>query len=104
MNKLMLNDELLLSVEKPARYIGNELNSIYKNPDDVNIRFALCFPDVYEIGMSNLGLAILYDFLNQREDTYCERVFSPWIDLEKNITRGRNSFICIRVSRLNPIF
>lgn len=83
MNKLMLTDEILLSVDKPARYIGNEINCIYKNTDDVDIRFALCFPDVYEIGMSHLGLSILYDFLNKREDTFCERAFSPWVDLQK---------------------
>lgn len=83
MNELMLSDEILLSVDKPARYIGNEINCIYKDTESVDIRFALCFPDVYEIGMSHLGLSILYDFLNKRADTYCERVFSPWVDLEK---------------------
>ncbi len=80
--KLQLTDEILLSVEKPARYLGNEINVIHKATSEVDIRFALCFPDVYEIGMSHVGLAILYDFLNKREDTYCERVFSPWRDLE----------------------
>ena len=84
MNKrLKLTDEILLSVEKPARYLGNEINVVNKNIDEIDIRFALCFPDVYEIGMSHVGLAILYDFLNKREDTFCERVFSPWDDLEK---------------------
>lgn len=81
--KLKLTDEILLSVEKPARYLGNEINVVNKNINEVDIRFALCFPDVYEIGMSHVGLAILYDFLNKREDTFCERVFSPWDDLEK---------------------
>lgn len=90
MKDLKLTDEQLLSVEKPARYIGNELNAIYKDIKDIDIRFALCFPDVYDIGMSHLGLSILYDFLNKRDDTYCERVFSPWVDMleimkEKNI-------------------
>ncbi len=80
--KLQLTDEILLSVEKPARYLGNEINVIHKNTSEIDIRFALCFPDVYEIGMSHVGLAILYDFLNKRKDTYCERVFSPWCDLE----------------------
>ncbi len=80
--KLQLTDEILLSVEKPARYLGNEINVIHKNTSEIDIRFALCFPDVYEIGMSHVGLAILYDFLNKRKDTYCERVFSPWRDLE----------------------
>lgn len=83
MNELKLTDEVLLSVDKPARYIGNEMNCIYKDTKSVDIRFAMCFPDVYEIGMSHLGLSILYDFFNKRSDTYCERVFSPWVDLEK---------------------
>lgn len=83
MNELKLSDKILLSVDKPARYIGNEINCIYKDTKTIDIRFALCFPDVYEIGMSHLGLSILYDFLNKREDTYCERVFSPWVDLDK---------------------
>ncbi|PKM49742.1 MAG: B12-binding domain-containing radical SAM protein [Firmicutes bacterium HGW-Firmicutes-7] len=89
MNELKLSDEILLSVDKPARYIGNEINCIYKDIEKIDIRFAFCFPDVYEIAMSHLGLAILYDFLNKREDTYCERVFSPWIDLD-NIMREKN--------------
>ncbi|TCK98130.1 radical SAM family uncharacterized protein [Natranaerovirga hydrolytica] len=89
MNKLNLTDDILLSVEKPARYIGNEVNMIEKDIANIDIRFALCFPDVYEIGMSHLGLQILYDFLNKREDTYVERVFSPWVDLDK-ILREKN--------------
>jgi len=83
MRKLALADEILLTIEKPARYIGNEINSVKKNPSDVDIRFAMCFPDVYEIGMSHLGIQILYDMFNRREDTYCERVYSPWPDLDK---------------------
>ncbi|MCI8484057.1 MAG: TIGR03960 family B12-binding radical SAM protein [Lachnospiraceae bacterium] len=83
MRKLALSDEILLKIEKPARYIGNEINSIKKNPDEVDIRFAMCFPDVYEIGMSHLGIQILYDMFNQRQDVYCERVYSPWSDLHK---------------------
>lgn len=83
MRKLALSDEILLSIEKPARYIGGEVNMRVKNPMDVDIRFCMCFPDVYEIGMSHLGIQILYDILNRREDTYCERVYSPWIDLDK---------------------
>ncbi|MBE5887417.1 MAG: TIGR03960 family B12-binding radical SAM protein [Lachnospiraceae bacterium] len=83
MRKLALSDEILMQVEKPARYIGNELNSIVKNPEDVDIRMAMCFPDVYEIGMSHLGIQILYDMFNKREDTWCERVYSPWPDLHK---------------------
>lgn len=83
MRKLALSEELLLGIDKPARYIGNEVNMVIKNPQDVDIRFAMCFPDVYEIGMSHLGIQILYDMFNKREDTYCERVYSPWIDLDK---------------------
>ena len=65
MRKLALDDEILLSIEKPARYIGNEVNSIMKNKNEVDIRFAMCFPDVYEIGMSHLGIQILYDMFNR---------------------------------------
>ena len=83
MRKLALNDEILLTIDKPARYIGNEVNMIKKNPDEVSIRFAMCFPDVYEIGMSHLGIQILYDMFNRRGDVYCERVYSPWPDLHK---------------------
>ena len=83
MRKLALNDEILLKIEKPARYIGNEINSVMKDKEKVAIRFAMCFPDVYEIGMSHLGIQILYDMFNRREDTWCERVYSPWIDLDR---------------------
>ncbi len=83
MNKLALSDEILMSIDKPARYIGNEINMVRKNPQKASIRFAMCFPDVYEIGMSHLGIQILYDMFNQREDVYCERVYSPWVDLHK---------------------
>ena len=83
MRKVALNDEILLKIEKPARYIGNEVNSVMKDPAKVDIRFAMCFPDVYEIGMSHLGIQILYDMFNQWEDVWCERVYSPWIDLDQ---------------------
>ena len=89
MRKLALSDDILLSVDKPARYIGGELNSRDKNLDDVDIRFVMCFPDVYEIGMSHIGMQIIYDMLNRREDTFCERLFSPWVDLDK-ILREKN--------------
>jgi len=75
-------DEILMQVEKPARYIGNEINMVKKNVDNIDIRFAFCFPDVYEVGMSHLGLQILYYFFNRRDDTYCERCFAPWHDME----------------------
>ena len=82
MKKLALSDEILLKVDKPARYIGGEVNAVMKDPKEVEIRFAMCFPDEYEVGMSHLGIQILYDMFNQREDTYCERVYSPWVDLD----------------------
>ena len=80
--KLALSDEILLSIEKPARYIGNEVNMVKKDLKDVDVRFAMCFPDVYEIGMSHLGIQILYDMFNRMEGVYCERVYSPWTDLD----------------------
>ena len=83
MRKPALNDEILLSIQQPARYIGGEVNMVKKDPSKVDIRFAMCFPDVYEIGMSHLGMQILYDMFNRREDIYCERVYSPWTDLDK---------------------
>ena len=81
MTKLALSDEILMRIDQPARYIGNELNSVVKDKNKIDIRFAMCFPDVYEIGMSHLGIQILYDMFNRREDTWCERVYSPWPDL-----------------------
>ena len=83
MRKLQLSEEILMQVEKPARYIGNEVNAVMKNPEEVEVRFAMCFPDVYEIGMSHLGIQILYDMLNSFEDVWCERVYSPWVDLDR---------------------
>ncbi|MBV7273065.1 TIGR03960 family B12-binding radical SAM protein [Clostridiaceae bacterium UIB06] len=81
MNKV--TDDILFKVEKPARYVGGELNSYNKDKNEIDIRFAFCFPDVYEVGMSHLGMKILYHVLNERKDTYCERVFAPWPDMEK---------------------
>ena len=82
MRKLALSDEILLSIQQPARYIGGEINSVCKDPSSVDVRFAMCFPDVYDIGMSHLGIQILYDMLNKMPDVYCERVYSPWTDLD----------------------
>ena len=82
MRKLALSDEILLSVQQPARYIGGEVNMVKKDPAG-KIRFAMAFPDVYELGMSHLGIQILYDMFNKREDVYCERVYSPWMDLDQ---------------------
>ncbi|MCM1990725.1 TIGR03960 family B12-binding radical SAM protein [Oceanirhabdus seepicola] len=80
-----ITDEILSRVEKPVRYVGGELNSIEKDKNFVDIRFAFCFPDVYEVGMSHLGSKILYYTLNQREDTYCERVYAPYNDMEQEM-------------------
>ncbi len=82
-NKTALSDEILMKVEKPARYIGHEFNSVVKDLEQVDVRFAMCFPDVYEIGMSHLGIQILYDMFNSMEGVWCERVYSPWLDLDK---------------------
>lgn len=87
MRKLALNDEILLNIEKPARYIGNEVNSVMKDKNQVDIRFAMCFPDVYEIGMSHLGIQILYHMFNERPDVWCERVYSPWPDLDARMRK-----------------
>ena len=87
MKKLALSDELLLSIDKPARYIGGEVNEVIKEADQVRIRFCMCFPDVYEIGMSHLGIQILYDMFNKREDVWCERVYSPWMDMDALLRR-----------------
>ena len=83
-----ITDDILCKVEKPSRYIGGELNEIVKNIEDIDIRFAFCFPDVYEVGMSHLGMRILYHVINQREDTYCERVFAPWPDMESELRKN----------------
>ncbi len=82
MKKLALSDEILLQIQQPARYIGGEINEVVKDPKKVDVRFAMCFPDVYEIGMSHLGIQILYSMFNRREDIACERVYSPWMDLD----------------------
>ncbi|MGN0385796.1 MAG: TIGR03960 family B12-binding radical SAM protein [Lachnospiraceae bacterium] len=82
MRKLTLSDDILMKIEKPARYIGGEVNSVVKNKDEVDMRIAFCFPDVYEIGMSHLGIQILYDMFNRFDGVWCERVYSPWTDLD----------------------
>lgn len=86
-------DKILMKVQKPTRYTGGELNCVMKNPDEVSCRFGFCFPDVYEIAMSHIGLKILYHTLNERKDTYCERVFAPWPDMEEQMrNRGMRLF------------
>lgn len=82
-------DKLLLKAEKPARYVGSELNEIIKNKEDIDLRFAFAFPDVYEVGMSHLGMHILYNLLNSQDNIWCERVFAPWVDME-DIMRENN--------------
>ena len=81
-NHLALSDDILMKIEKSARYIGNEVNAVYKDTSKVDVRFCMCFPDVYEIGMSHLGIQIIYDMLNRWDDVWCERVYSPWLDLD----------------------
>ena len=102
--KNCISDEILLQVEKPARYTGNEINMVIKNPQKVDIRFGFCFPDVYEVGMSHLGLQILYYFLNRREDAYCERVFAPWIDLEQKMREQNIPLFSIETQQYEKYF
>ena len=80
-------DKILKKVQKPARYIGNEYGSVHKDLEDINVRYAFCFPDTYEVGMSHLGMKILYHLLNNEKDVYCERVFAPWTDMEEEMRR-----------------
>ncbi|MBF1715324.1 MAG: B12-binding domain-containing radical SAM protein, partial [Selenomonas sp.] len=84
-----LDHSMLQSVLKPARYTGGEWNAVHKDWDSARCKFALALPDVYEVGMSNLGLAILYEILNRCEDIAAERVYAPWIDMEEEM-RKRN--------------
>ncbi len=92
----MLNiDNILKNVQKPAAYTGGELNSVVKNPADVKIRYGFCFPDNYEVGMSHLGIKILYHVLNLRPDTWCERVFAPWIDMEEEMRKTQTPLFAL---------
>ena len=93
--KLALSDETLLSIEKPERYIGNEVNSVVKDKSQVDVRFAFCFPDVYEIGMSHLGIQILYGLFNSYDDVWCERVYSPWTDMDKVLREKDIPLFCL---------
>ncbi len=95
MRKLALSDEILMQVEKPARYIGGEVNSVVKDKNEVAVRFAMCFPDVYEIGMSHLGIQILYSLFNAWEDVWCERVYSPWTDLDAIMRKEKIPLFCL---------
>jgi radical SAM family uncharacterized protein len=100
LDKLLL-DRIIGQVSKPARYMGNEYNMVEKDPKDVSIRFAFAFPDVYEVGMSHLGMKILYHLMNEREDTYCERVFAPWVDMEAKMRE--NSIPLFALETRDPI-
>ena len=80
-------DRMLMQVSKPVRYIGGEYGQVMKDPGAVKVRYAFLFPDVYEVGMSHLGMKILYHAINQRQDAWCERVFSPWADMEDRMRR-----------------
>ena len=86
---LNLTRNELIKVEKPARYVGGEYNQVIKQKEKIKCRFAFCFPDIYDIGMSNLGMKILYGVLNKRDDTWCERVFAPWSDYEELLRRKK---------------
>ncbi len=81
-------EKILQYVQKPARYVGGELNSVVKNPNEIVLRYAFCFPDIYEIGMSHLGMKILYGLVNEREDSWCERVFAPDVDMEEQMRKN----------------
>ena len=95
MRKTALSDDILLRVEKPARYIGNEVNSVMKDKNKIALRFVMCFPDVYEIGMSHLGIQILYSMMNDWEDVWCERVYSPWTDLDQIMREENIPLFCL---------
>ena len=89
MNRVEIDPVWLMHVQKPARYVGGEWNSVMKNHADVDVKVALAFPDVYEVGMSHLGLKIIYSVINSRKDALAERVYTPWVDMEK-MMRERN--------------
>ena len=78
---------ILLSVQKPARYTGGEPGCIMKNKEDIDVHFAFCFPDTYEVGMSHLGLKVIYDALNKQPNIWCERCFAPWVDMEAELRK-----------------
>ncbi len=86
---IKISNSILKSVQKPARYVGGEYGQIMKNKNNVKFRFAFCFPDTYEIGMSNLGIRILYNVINKREDAWCERVYAPWVDMEEKMRENK---------------
>ena len=94
-------ESILLKAEKPSRYIGGEMGSIVKDKSKVDVRFAFCFPDSYDIGMSHLGMKILYSLTNSRPNYWCERVFAPWVDFEKLMRE--NDIPLYALESLDPI-
>jgi hypothetical protein len=99
MRELALSDEILLSIEKPARYIGNEVNSVVKNKDKVDIRLLCVFQMSMKLECPTWGMGILYDMFNRRDDIYCERVFSPWVDLDKIMREQKIPLFALGISR-----
>ena len=81
-------EKILMKVQKPGRYTGGEWNSVVKDKHAVDVRFAFCFPDTYEVGMSHLGMKILYSLFNEKDYIWCERVFAPWVDMEEQMRRN----------------
>ena len=82
MNCVQIDPVQLMHIQKPARYIGGEWNSVVKDHDSIDVKVALAFPDVYEVAMSHLGLKIIYSVINKRSDALAERVYAPWVDME----------------------
>ncbi|MDR2648306.1 MAG: TIGR03960 family B12-binding radical SAM protein [Clostridiales bacterium] len=101
---MILSDDMLLRAEKPGRYIGNEINMAEKDVSRISVRFAFCFPDVYEVGMSHLGAQILYFYINEREDTYCERVYAPWPDMEAEMRAAGTALFALETGDPVKVF
>ena len=91
-------ERVLRRVEKPGRYTGGEYGQIVKDKNSVRARFAFCFPDTYEIGMSNLGIRILYGAINANEDLACERAYTPWVDMEEQLRKYNIRFMLMRAA------
>ena len=96
-----LLQRVLPTVQKPARYTGGEFNEIKKDPDSVRVNIAFCFPDTYEIGMSNVGMRILYGIMNEMDGVWCERVFAPWIDMEEQMVK--NNIPLYALESMDPV-
>ena len=94
-----IKERILSRVQKPGRYTGGEMNAVVKEKADVEVRFAFCFPDLYEVGMSHLGMKILYSLLNEQEGVWCERVFAPWGRYGGGDASKRRASVCARERR-----